>query len=451
MTIVDTPPAVVPATGWAFPAYREDHLDNGLRVLVYDCPGQFVIAASLLFDVPLTVEARDIEGVAALTGRCLTQGAGGLSAEEFADAVARCGADLDASAFPDGLGVRLSVPVRQLATALQLMADATVCPAFFDDEFEHERRLRLEDIKQAAAYPQHVAGEQANAAIFGDARAARPVGGAASTVAAIRRADVEAFAATHLHPSNATLVVAGDFGDDDPMVSIQRGFGSWRREGSVPGAREPARPRETPHVVLVDFPAAPQATLRLAGPGITRSDGRWPEMFVANYAVGGNFSSRINTVLREEKGFTYGATSSLDASRGVGLVAISAAVRSDATAEALGDIVRILEDSAGSITDEETATAVRAATQSAALGFERADAVVARVEMLLSQGLPLTHVDVNLDRIRAVTTAAANSAYTEVVDPSRLTVVVVGDAATLEGPLRAWGHADVELEIPDRT
>jgi len=449
MTLIETPPAVSPATGWKFAAYREDHLDNGLRVLVYDCPGQFVIAASLLFDVPLTVEPRDVEGVATLTGRCLTQGAAALSAEEFADALALCGADLEASAFPDGFAVRLSVPVRQLTTALQLMADATVRPAFSDDEFEHEKRLRLEEIKQAAAYPQHVAVEHANAAIFGAARAARPVGGTVRTVEAVRREDVVAFAA-HLQPGNATLVVAGDFGGDDPMVSIGRGFGGWSRDGTVRGAPEPARPRSTPQVVLVDFPEAPQATLRLVGPGILRSDVRWPAMFVANYAVGGNFSSRINTVLREEKGLTYGATSSLDTSRDVGVVAISTAVRSDATADALADIVRILEDSVGSITADESATAVSAATQSAALGFERAEAVVGRVEMLLSQGLPLTHVDDNLERIRKVTTAAANSAYTDVVDPARLTVVVVGDSVSLEGPLRAWGHADVELVTPER-
>ncbi len=450
MTTVDTPPEVVPATGWTFPAYRVDHLDNGLRVLVYDCPGQFVIAASLLFDVPLSVEPRDVEGVATLTGRCLTQGAAGLSAEEFRDALALCGADLDASAFPDGFALRLSVPVRQLTKALQLMADATVRPEFFEDEFDHEKRLRLEEIIQAAAYPQHVALEQANAAVFGDVRPGRPVGGTAATVEAIRREDVVAFAAAHLHPGNATLVVAGDFGGDDPMVSVARGFAGWRREGTMRSAQEPGRPGSTPQVVLVDFPEAPQATLRLAGPGITRSDERWPQMFVANYAVGGNFSSRINTVLREEKGFTYGATSSLDTSRDVGLVAISTAVRSDATAEALADIVRILADSAGSITDAESETAVRAATQSAALGFERAEAVVGRVEMLLSQDLPLTHVDDNLERIRGVTTAAANSAYTDVVNASCLTVVVVGDTATLQGALREWGYADVELVTPER-
>lgn len=450
MTTIETPPAVVAATGWSFPAYREDRLENGMRVLVYDCPGQFVIAATLLFDVPLGAEPRDIEGVATLTGRCVTQGAAGRSAEEFADALALCGADLEASAFPDGFTVRLSVPVRQFATALQLMADATVSPEFYEEEFEHEKRLRLQEIEQAAAYPQHVAVEQVNATIFGDARAARPVGGTTSSVSAIRRGDVVAFAGAHLHPTSATLVVAGDFGGDDPMLAVRRGFGDWRCEGALPDAHGQAQPCATPHVVLVDFPDAPQATLRLAGPGINRSDQRWPAMFVANYAVGGSFSSRINTVLREEKGFTYGANSSLDTSRNTGLVAISTAVRSDATAEALTDIVRILGEAAGSITEDETATAVSAATQSAALGFERADAVAGRVEMLLSQGLPLDHVDVNLDRIRAVTTQAANAAYSDVVGPSGLTVVVVGDAATLEGPLREWGYADVEVVKPDR-
>ncbi len=448
MTIIETPPGVVEATDWTFPQYREDHLDNGFRVLIYDCPGQFVIAATLLFDVPLTAERRDIEGVAMLTGRCVTQGAAGRSAEDFADALALCGADLDASAFPDGLAVRLSVPVRQLGPALQLMSDAVAKPDFFDDEFEHEKRLRLQEIAQAAAYPQHVALEQVNAAIFGEARAARPVGGSTASVAHVRRDDVVSFARDHLHPTRATLVVAGDFGGEDPMVSVRQRFGEWRAEDAPLHGHDGAQPASTPRLVLVDFPAAPQATLRLAGPGITRSDERWPAMFVANYAVGGNFSSRINTVLREEKGFTYGVNSSLDTTRHTGLLAVSTAVRSDATVESLNDIVRIVKDSSGSLRDDEVATAVSAATQSAALGFERAEAVVGRVEMLLSQGLPLSHVDANLARIRAVTAEEANTAYSTVVKPQGLTVVVVGDATSLQGPLHDWGYAEVEIVTP---
>ena len=449
MTVIDSPPPVSPAVGWTFPAYAERRLGNGLRVLRYDCPGQYVVAASLLFDLPLTAEPRELEGVAGLVGRCLTRGAAGRSAEAFADALALCGADLDAAAFPDGFAVRLSAPTLNLERALGLMADAVTAPEFHAEEFEHEQRLRLEEIEQAAAYPQHVAVEQLNAALFGDHRAGRPVGGTAESVRAVRRDDVVSYADRHLDPRRATLVIAGDFAATDPIALVEASFAAWQG----PGAEEqvetsPPVPADHPQLLLVDWPDAPQSTLRLAGPGITRADERWPGMFTANYTVGGNFSSRINTVLREEKGFTYGAGSSLDTGRATGLVTISTAVRTDATAEALADIVGILRAAPGSITAEEVATASRAATESAALGFERADSIVGRVELLLSQGLPLDHVDANLERIRTVTAEAANAALTTVLRPDAFTVVVVGDASALREPLAAWGYAPLREVSP---
>ncbi len=450
MTTITTPPEVPPAQGWSFPTYAESRLSNELRVLRYDCPGQYVVSATLLFDLPLTMEPRELEGVAGLVGRCLTKGAAGRGAEEFADALALCGADLDAAAFPDGFAVRLSAPTIHLADALELMADSVLSPEFADDEFEHEQQLRLEEIDQASAYPQHVAVEQLNAALFGDHRASRPVGGSAETVRAVGRDDVVAFARRHLDPRRATLIIAGDFADLDPAALAADAFASWQGSGddlddvvaTVPVTADRAQ------LLLVDWPDAPQSTLRLAAPGITRADERWPGMFAANFAIGGNFSSRINTVLREQKGFTYGAGSSLDTGRSTGLVAVSTAVRADATAEALEDIVTILRDATGSITADEVSTASRAATESAALGFERSDSVVGRVELLLSQGLPLDHVDANLERIRTVTAEDANAALTTVLRPEAVTIVVVGDAATLRDPLRAWGYAELEEITP---
>ena len=150
--------------------------------------------------MPLTVEPRELEGVAGLTGRCLTQGAGGRTAEEFADALALCGADLDASASPDGFAVRLSVPTTHLGAGLTLMADADPRPDVHRRRSSStSRRLRLQEIEQARAYPQHVAVELLNAALFGEQRAARPIGGDAPTVAAITRADVQDFAAALPH------------------------------------------------------------------------------------------------------------------------------------------------------------------------------------------------------------------------------------------------------------
>lgn len=450
MTVIQQPPAVSPSLHWSFPSRTEHRLDSGLTVLVYDCPGQFVVAASLLFDVPLDAEPSDREGVAGLVGRCLPLGAGDRTAEQFADAVAMCGADVNATAFADGFATRLSVPVVRLEQGLGLLVDMVSAPRFDQAEFEQQRRLRLQEIDQAASYPQHVAVEQLNAAVFGQARAARPLGGAADTVRNVERADVVAYADELLRPSRATLVIAGDFAGVDVAQAVAQAFARWRPAASEPTQGGTPDVAGRPSILLVDWPDAPQATVRAAGRGITRGDERWPGMFVANYAVGGNFSSRLNTVLREEKGVTYGVSSSLETSRWTGLVTVSTAVSSAAAADSVGDIIAILAAATGTIDADETATAIRAATDSAALGFERAEAVVNRVEMLLAEGLPLDHVDANLARIRGVTPDAANAAYADAVDPGAMTFVVVGDAATLRAPLQALGYADVEQVTPGR-
>ena len=443
--ITQTPPEVRAAVEWRFPAATDAVLDNGLRVLALRCPGQYVVSASLVFDVPLNAEPPAVEGVAGLVARCLTRGAGDLSADEFADALAACGAELDAAAAPDAFAVRLSVPASQLARGLELMALAVRAPTYVAKDFEQEQRLRLQEIEVAAAYPGAVTVEVLNRALFGSARAARPTGGTSETVTAVTRDDAVEFGRQHLQPSSAVLILAGDFAGSDPAAAVAAAFGDWAHRGGDLVDAEKAVVNGQPRVLLVDWPDAPQATLRIAGAGITRGDSRWPAMFVANYVVGGSFGSRLNTVLREQKGFTYGVSSSLDSSRGVGLFGVGASVQSEATGESVADILAILEDARRTLRQEEVAVAVRATTDSAAMGFERAEAVVARVEMLVSQRLPLDHVDTNLARIRAVTATDANAAYVSVLDPSSLTIVVAGDAGALADSLAASGHAPVEV------
>ena len=445
-----TPPPVDASARWRFPSPREASLPNGIRLLAYHCPGQYVVAASLLLDTALEVEPRRQEGVAGLVGRCIARGAAGRSADEFADALALCGADLEGSAFTDGFVARLAVPATHLEEGLALLADAVGRPDFPEAEVEHERNLRLEEIEQARAYPQHVAVETLNAAVFCDQRSGRLAGGDADTVAGLTRDQVVAFATSQLRPDNATLVLAGDFHDLDPMRLAAGALSDWAAPTGSPVDRTVPTLPEAPQLLLVDWPDAAQTTIRIAGAGITRGHELWPAMFVANHAVGGSFGSRLNTVLREEKGLTYGVSSGLDASRLTGLFTVGTAVRGDAGAEALADILDILRGAAGSLTQTEVATGSRAATESAALGFERAEAVVGRVEMLLGHRLPLGHVDANLDRIRRVTAEEVNAAYRQVLDVDRLSVVLVGDARALREPLAALDYAPVMEVTPTR-
>ncbi len=437
-----SPPAVVSNVGWRFPPVRETVLPNAIRLLAYDCPGQFVIAATLVFEVPLAVEPRALEGVAGLAGRLLTQGSGALSAERFADALALCGADLEVVASVDAFVVRLEAPVTKLREALALMAQCVSDPMVAAEEFANEQRLRLDEIEQEKAYPNALASKALNRALYPESsRRSRPAGGTAETVGAIRRDDVVDYVRDRLYPSGTTLIMTGDFRNTDPRALAAEAFGSWAGGGEASsGLGDFPVVSWAPRIVLVDQPAAPQSTLRVAGPAITRADPRWAALFVANYCVGGSFGSRINTVLREQKGFTYGADSSVQTTRDVGVFVVATSVRSDATTEALSDIVTITRDVRGGFSDEEVGRAVTAASESMALGFERASAVAARVELLVSSGLPLDHIDTNLAALRAVTPAAAAEAYRDVIDPATFTIVVVGDRATHADALASLGH-----------
>ena len=171
---VESPPEVLPAVGWRFPPVRESHLGNGLRLLAYHCPGQYVVSIAMVFELPLNAEPADREGVAGLVARCLVRGAGGLSADDFSDALAACGAELEAAASPDGFAVRLSVPRSHLARGLDLMAMALAEPAYALKEFEQERRLRLQEIEHLLAYPGSVTVEALNSALCSVTRG-RPV------------------------------------------------------------------------------------------------------------------------------------------------------------------------------------------------------------------------------------------------------------------------------------
>lgn len=440
-------PEVVPAGDWRFPVPHESRLGNGVRLLALDAPGQHVVTVAVVFDVPIRVEPRASEGLVGLVAECLTRGAGDLSADDLADAFAACGADIDAAGSTDAMGVRVTVPVTRLERALDLLAQVLAHPRFDEREVAQQRRLRLEEIDLGRAYPTVVVGERLNAALFGDQRLGRPLGGTRETVSGIEREQVVGFAREWLRPANATVIVVGDGMPGVAPRLLDASLGRWLAPGApntVPtgGAVAVA---DTPSILLVDWPDAAQAVVRVAGPGITRNDARWPAMFVANYIIGGSFGSRLNTVLREQRGLTYGIGSGLDSSRHAGVFAVGASVEPDAVAEVVSEVVAIVSNADGTLTEDEVADAARAAVDSAPLTYERADAVAGRVEMLLTHGLPLDHVDTNLARIRAVTADDANAALRSTIDAAGFTVVVAADARSAEEPLRALGHGPVTV------
>jgi zinc protease len=440
-------PLVGPPADWRFPTPTWSRLSNGIDVVVYSLPGQHVIAAQLVLPTPLNAEDRSIEGVGTICARTLDEGSRTHPGEEFAELLESEGAGFGVEVSLSGLQAVLDVPSTRLAPALELFAEALIEPALGGDDVNRHVQLRLAEIEQAAANSSHTANIAFRRAVYSpDSRASRMSAGEADTVASITPEAVREFHQDHFGPAGATLVLAGDF-PADPVQLAQAHLGGWRGTEqprvAVQDAAAGAR-----HVMIVDRPGAVQADLRLGGFGIDRLDPRWADISVASYAMGGAFLSRLNAVLREERGYTYGVRMNFGPLRTGGSFAVQGSFRTDVLVDALVEGRQLIDVSEKPFTDVEVSDAVTYFSGVSPLRFTTADGVADQAALQALIGLPTDYIDQSIAALQRVTPESATEAYRSLVHPDELSLVVVGDAATLAEPLRAAGYDELQVVAP---
>lgn len=436
-----TRPDVAAPRPWHFPSPRETTLDNGLRVLVYDMPGQHVISAGLSLDVDLAEEPRALEGVGTLCLRTLDEGTLPHPGESFAAALEDTGAILDGTAGLSASQLYLDVPASRLAPALALLAEAVLAPEQTAAEVGRHVELRLAEIEQAMARSASLANIRIREAILDEAsRAHRQNGGSPETLTAITAGDVHAFRSRCYGAGRATLVLAGAF-TGDPLPAVAAAFGDWATGAPAAGHAVPATAEATRR--LVHRPGAVQADVRIGGFGIDRSDERWPALQVAAHVVGGAFLSRLNRVLREELGYTYGVQLGLTPFRRGGLFSASGSFRTEVVADAVARAEQILADETP-FSDAEIADARAYFVGTTPLRYATAGGVVGQIMALLAAGLGPDSADRLLQALGGVRPDDAWDAYRSVVASRPHSLVVVGDGDALEASMRERGDLIVE-------
>ena len=429
---------------WAFPTAQRTQLDNGLTVLSYALPGQYVVAAHLVLPVPLASERRDREGVATVCTRSLDEGTRRHGGEEFAEALETEGAGFGVDVSLSGLQLILDVPTSRLSAAMELFAEAATEPALADADVNRHVQLRLAEIEQAQANSAQVAAIAFRSAVFDPGtRAARMTGGEPETVAAVTPAAAREFFADHFGPGSATLVLAGDF-RQDPAALAEQVFGSWQQPASRPAAPEVPTPGQR-QALLIDRPGAVQADVRLGAFGPDRLDPRWADLSVASFAMGGAFLSRLNAVLREQRGYTYGVRFNLTPLRHGGSFALQGSFRTEVVADALRAAQELLDIRSAPFTATEVAEAVAYYAGVSPLRYATADGVADQAATQVLMGLDEDYVNQSLAALRRVSPDSATAAYSSLVDLPNLTLVVVGDAEQLADPLRAAGYSELEV------
>ena len=438
-------PAVVPPDRWIFPTPQEHRLANGVRLLVHDLPGQYVVSVRIAIPHALASEPRDREGVATLLARLLDEGTQQHSAEEFAALLERRGIAVGGGASEAGIALDVDVPKRFLPDALDLARQMLAEPAFPENEVRRAVASRLAEIEQERASAPHRSARELIATMYAPTdRASRPTGGSASTVAAVARDDIVAHHARAIGPQGCIVVVAGDLAGLDVAGLVASTLGAWTNPDHVPPSRPaiPAVAADWSRVVVVDRPGSVQSEISIACPGPDRhvdGDAGWSPYPVLGYLVGGSPNARVDAVLREDKGYTYGIRSTFRPRRAGGMFLTSGSVRGDVTVESVSLLVSILDAARGGFDVAEARAGADFVARTAPGRYATADQVADESVMVAVDGLPSSFTTDVLDRMRTVTPQELRTAYERFVD-GRWSIVVVGDASAWVDDLRAVRH-----------
>jgi zinc protease len=279
-----------------------------------------------------------------------------------------------------------------------------------------------------------------------DERASRPTGGTKATVAAITPQDLVAFHAANVVPAGATVVVAGDLSDLEVVSEIEQALGSWGGTAAeVVEPREAVRAADAVRVVFLDRPGSVQTEFYIGCPGPDHSvEGGWAPFQVLGFVVGGSPNARVDSVLREDKGFTYGIRSGFRPRRRGGLFLTSGSVRADSTVEALGLLLDILDAAREGFTGDETKAGVDFIGRTAPGRYATADTIAEEAAGLSLEGLTTEFTTANLRALLDVDAATLAASYDRYVK-GEWTVVIVGDAGLYAEGVRALDRGEVTV------
>lgn len=442
-------PSLGDARPWSFPVV-ERHDAGDLTVWTSHLPGQQVITVKVWIDAPVTAEPAAMAGIGMITSWALDEGAAGRDANDLAAYKDRLGAGLGTGVSSRGTALGVDAPAAGIADACGLLRDVLAEPWFPADEVVRLVRQRGDSLAQEQARIPGRAALELKAQLFADGdRMQLPGGGTHETLQSIDREAVVAHHATALLGQVVHVVIAGDLSllDIDPVALVAErldGLG-----GGVMVDREPSVFAGQRRLVVVDRPGAVQTGIEITRPGDDRRAPDWAAQRVASHVLGGTLTSRLDAVLREEKGFTYGSRSALTSMRRGGWQRLVAgSFETPTTPEALADIVRLVNElRTDGAREDETTESVRYLAGVQPLRYQTAGGVADEILRNLADGFDPTYTDTEHEALTKVTTDEVSAAAAQHLRFDDAVTVLVGDAASFRDAAAEVFDMDV-TEVP---
>jgi zinc protease len=431
-----------------FPHITRATLPNGLRVLVTENRNAPLVSLRALIRSGAEHDTVQNAGLAAITADMLDEGAGTRDAMQLAEDTGLLGGGLATTAEWDASYVMFDVLSRNAEPAMSIFADVTARPTLPPEELVRVRAERLNDLLQQRNDPGAIAGKRFSNLLYGTGAYGNSVGGNPDSVARITIDDVRRFFTQHYIPNQSSIVISGDIEAAQAIDLVTRALSDWQR------GTEPSPPAISPRAIdasriyVIDRPQAVQSEIRVGHVGVPRSCEDYFPLAVMNAVFGGVFNSRINLNLRERHGYTYGARSQFAFRRQAGPFVISAPVRNEVTRESISEILSELSRiRTGDLEDGELDDVKNYLMGVFPATVQTASDVAGRLLDMELYGLPEDYFDHYRENIRAVSKDEITRVAHKYLDPDRVLVVVVGNAATIREPLGSLGFPMHEMDI----
>ncbi|MBL0114737.1 MAG: insulinase family protein [Sphingomonadales bacterium] len=447
-------PPVGSFSALTFPAIERAKLSNGIEVYFARRMAVPTVQVNVSFDAGFAADPKDALGTQALTLRVMREGTTTRNSRQLAEESERLGANMSSGAGLDRTSIGISALSANLGLSLDLLADVIRNPAFAPAEVDRVRAQQLAGIKAELQDPGAVASRVLPTLLWGKAHPYAVPGsgsGDMAVVKALTPAQLSAFHDRWLRPEKARIFVVGDTTLKTLVPLLEKSFGTWRVAGEVPPAKDFNAPIPAPRsrIVLVDRPNAPQSTIS-AGVVLNRS-GRddLVGLRAANEVFGGSFLSRINTDLRETKGWSYGVFSGIGGEENRITFFVQAPVQADRTGDSIRALRAQLSDfsNKSGITAAELERTVNGNIRELPGNFETSGAVLGSVQRIISLGRPDNFYETLPQKYLAMTASGLDREFRNVIDPNALVWVVVGDAKKVRPQLDGLGLPVEEMVL----
>ena len=425
------------------PDVWERELSNGMKaygVLHNELP---LVSYELIIRGGHLLDSIDKPGVANLTAQLMNEGTKNKTPEELEEEIEFLGASINVHSGRESFIISGNCLARNFEKTIDLVEEILLEPRWDEEEFELAKTRLINGIKRSKADANNVASRTFAKLLYGEDHIyGIPTSGTEESVESITLDDLKAYYAANISPTVASFEIAGDISPARVEKALASIAENWeKKEVDIPVYELPA-PLTESKVYFVDIPGAKQSALRVGNLSMKRNDKDYYPAYVMNYQLGGVFGSHINMMLREEKGYTYGARSGFSGTKVTGPFQVSTSVITDATLESL-EIIRDLTNAyKEGISEDELEFTKNAILKSNTRRFETMDNMLNMLWMIDYYGMPVDYVSKNEKIVRDMTLEDHKKLAETYLNPDKMIYLVVGDAATQLEQLKELGFGD---------